>query len=99
MSRLKLLPHRNNERTDVRYYNWNGERVLRFSVERFFLTTNDIGERTERIIHGIGIGENFGHVRLQHHHVRAAPVAPEILAAHAARKVVFRPQTVIGRFS
>jgi hypothetical protein len=27
--------------------------------------------------------KKLGHVRLQHHHVRAAMVAPEMFAAHA----------------
>lgn len=55
-----------------------------------------MGERPKRIIHGIGIGENFGHVRLQHHHVRAALEAAEILAALATREIIFRPQAVTG---
>ena len=53
-------------------------------------------ERTEGIVHGVGIGENFGHVRLQNNNICAALIAPEVFAAHAARKIVFRPQAVIG---
>ena len=75
---------------------WNAERVLRFSGERLFLPANDAGERAKRVVHGIGVGEDFGHVRLQHHHVCAALEAAEILAAHALRKIIFRPQAVIG---
>ena len=70
--------------------------TLRFSGERLFLSANDVRKRAKRIVYGLGIGENFCHVRLQDHHVRAALVAPEVFAAHAARKIVFRPQAVAG---
>ena len=67
-----------------------------FSCERLFLTTDDASESAERIIHGTGVGENFGHIRLQHHHVRAALVAPGVFATDAAGEIVFRPQAVAG---
>ena len=67
-----------------------------FSCERLFLTADDASERTEGIIHGTGVGKNFGHIRLQNHHVRAALVAPGVFATDAAGEIVFRPQAVAG---
>jgi hypothetical protein len=32
---------------------------------------NDIRKRAEGIVHHSGIEEGFGHIRLEHHHVRA----------------------------
>jgi hypothetical protein len=47
-----------------------------------FLAADDACESTQRIIHGFGVGKEARHVWLQHDHVRAALVAPEILATH-----------------
>ena len=63
------------------------------------LAADDARQCAQRVVHGFGVGKKLGHVRLQHHHVRAALVAPEMFAAHAGGKIIFRLHLFIGRFS
>ena len=54
------------------------------------LAADDTRQCAQRVVHGCGVGKKPGHVRLQHHHVRAALVASEMLAPHAGGKIIFR---------
>ncbi len=67
-----------------------------FSGEVFALTLNNVSQRPERIVQGIGIVKSFGDIRLQHHNIRIALVAMGILTAQPGREVVFGLYLFIG---
>jgi len=57
---------------------------------------HDFSAGSQGAVHGFGIGEQFGHVRIENDHVRPGGVPGRVLAANAAAKTVER-QSMSGQ--
>jgi len=55
----------------------------------FFPEHDDFGQRAQRTVHRLGIGERLRYIRLQDHHIRSLRVTPRILSHRCAGEVIF----------
>ena len=56
--------------------------------------SNDLIERSKCVVRRLGVGKQFGHVRVKDNHDRALGKAVGVFPADATRKIVFRQDRV-----
>jgi hypothetical protein len=56
---------------------------------------HNLGDRAQRLIHGVAVWEQARYVRIKHNHIRAFGIPTGILSANPTGKVIMVPHFVV----